>query len=90
MAVEISKLAKESLDTSLPIPLYYQLKQILEKNIMDGLWESGERIPSEAELCSIFGVSRITVRQAIRELSNAGLISTMAGKGTFIAKPKVS
>jgi len=90
MIVKTDNLSMESIDTGLPIPLYYQLKQILDKKIIIGIWKPGERIPTESELCRIFGVSRITVRQAIRELSNEGLVSAIAGKGTFISKPKLS
>ena len=69
-----------------PTPLYYQLKNILESKIRSQELKERERLPSEAELCSEFGVSRITVRQALSELLKDGLIYRERGKGTYIAE----
>lgn len=65
--------------------LYKQIKSELKKQILSGKLHVGEKIPSERELCEMFGVSRITVRQAINEAVNEGLLFTVQGKGTFIA-----
>ncbi len=81
---------KKELKTDIPLPLYYQLKQQLKKHITNGLWKVEERIPAERELCDIFRVSRTTVRQAINELVNEGLLYRSQGRGTFVAKPKLS
>lgn len=72
------------------IPLYRQLKLELQQRIADGEWKFGERIPSERELCEAHGVSRITVRQAIAEMVHEGLLERSQGKGTFVARPKIS
>lgn len=69
-------------------PLYLQIKESLKKQILDGHYVAQERLPSESELMVRFGVSRITVRQALRDLHNEGLIFTSQGKGTFARKPK--
>jgi len=69
-----------------PTPLYYQLKSILEEKIRSQELKERERLPSEAELCTEFGVSRITVRQALSELLKDGLIYRERGKGTYIAE----
>lgn len=72
-----------------PIPLYYQLKQILRERIESGDWPAGFAIPAERELCGEFGVSRATVRQAISGLVNEGLLKREQGRGTFVCRPKV-
>ncbi|MFT6123638.1 MAG: GntR family transcriptional regulator, partial [Oleiphilaceae bacterium] len=71
-------------------PLYIQIKLALKKQILSGEYAPYERLPSESELMSAFGVSRITVRQALKDLSSEGLVFTSQGKGTFASKPKAS
>ncbi|MCR4440738.1 MAG: GntR family transcriptional regulator [Peptococcaceae bacterium] len=71
------------------LPLYLQLKNIISGQIKDGVLKPGEKLPSERELCERYGVSRITVRQALNELSNEGLIDRSHGKGTFVSRTKV-
>jgi GntR family transcriptional regulator len=77
-----------SIDKNIPVPLYYQLKQILLEQMKHA--EVGELIPTETELCSIFNISRPTVRQAINELVTEGFLYRLKGKGTFISRPKIS
>lgn len=67
------------------VPLYSQLSTLLEKEIEDGKWKTGDKIPSETELCSMFSVSRITVRAAVDELADKGILMKIQGKGTFVA-----
>ena len=69
-------------------PLYAQIKEILKQRIMDGDYEVHERLPSESEMMKLFGVSRITVRQALRDLHTEGLVFSVQGKGTFVSRPK--
>lgn len=52
-----------------------------------GVWKSGDRIPSEAELAERFGASRMTVNRAVRELSDGGILNRRQGLGTFVASP---
>ena len=73
-----------------PLPLYFQLKELLRQEIESGHWQPGQRIPSEAELCQAFDISRSVVRQALRELEYQGLLYREQGKGTFVAQPKIS
>ena len=65
---------------SLRAQVYSQLK----KQLMEGVWKTGEKIPSENELCGSFGVSRVTVRAAIQQLEILGLVETKHGGGTFV------
>lgn len=69
-------------------PLHRQIRQQLRTRILDGSYAPDSRMPSEAELGAIFGVSRITVRQALGDLQKEGLIHRIHGKGTFVARPK--
>ncbi|UEP47003.1 GntR family transcriptional regulator [Burkholderia ambifaria] len=69
-------------------PLYVQIKDILRARILDGTYAPHSRMPSEHELCAMFGVSRITVRQALGDLQKEGLLFKLHGKGTFVSKPK--
>ena len=69
------------------IPLYTQLVGIIKQNISSGELNVGDLLPSEAELCRTMGISRNTVRQAIGELEEEGLVVRKRGKGTFVADP---
>lgn len=69
-----------------PTPLYFQLQSIFETKIYSQEWKENECVPSEAELCKEFNVSRATVRQALGALTRAGLIYRDRGKGTFVAE----
>lgn len=71
-----------------PLPLYVQIRDSLRRQILDGHFEVHERLPSENEMMNTFGVSRITIRQALRDLHNEGLVFSAQGKGTFVSKPK--
>lgn len=70
------------------LPLYLQIKESLKKQILAGEYAPYQRMPSESELMKTFSVSRITVRQALRDLHSEGLIFSTQGKGTFASKPK--
>jgi GntR family transcriptional regulator len=71
-----------------PTPLYAQIKEILRARILDGSYLPHQQMPSESEMMAAFNVSRITVRQALSDLQNEGLIFRIHGKGTFVSKPK--
>ncbi|MBO4873074.1 MAG: GntR family transcriptional regulator [Lachnospiraceae bacterium] len=66
------------------IPLYYQIEGYMKKKIMDGEWAVGEKIPTENELMELFDVSRATLRQAVGNLCNNGLLVRLQGRGTFV------
>ncbi|HNU06687.1 MAG TPA: GntR family transcriptional regulator [Pyrinomonadaceae bacterium] len=67
------------------IPLYYQLENVLREKISSGAFEPGDRMPTEIELIEQYGVSRITVRQALQALADDGLIERKQGRGTLVA-----
>jgi GntR family transcriptional regulator len=71
------------------IPLYQQLADRLRRQIAEGAYRIGDRLPSEDALGEEFGVSRITVRAALDQLSSAGLLRRQRGKGTFVSAPPV-
>lgn len=68
--------------------LYLQLESVLKQRMQGGDYAVGDRIPTEPELCEEFGVSRITVRRAIQDLVDEGLLKKIRGRGTFVAVPK--
>jgi GntR family transcriptional regulator len=68
-------------------PLYLQLQRILEDEIVSGKYSNRKKLPTEVELCQMYNVSRITVRQAISNLKNKGIIDSQQGKGTFVDIP---
>ena len=72
------------------VPLYQQVMDEIKKNIETGEYPANGRIPSEAELSEMYGVSRVTVRRSIEELANEGYLTKRQGKGTFVNPPKIS
>lgn len=70
------------------IPLYYQLENLLREKILSGAFAPGERLPTESDLVRQYGVSRVTVRQALTALAGEGLIERHQGRGTFVAERK--
>jgi len=78
-----------ALSRSSPEPLHRQLAALLEAAIRDGTLKPGERLPSESELIARYGVSRITVRQAVGALVLQQILLRKQGKGTFVTAPSV-
>ena len=67
-------------------PLYYQIRENLREKIKNNEYLPGSMIPSEAELCQHYGVSRVTVRRAVLDLVQEGLLNRGKGRGTFVAE----
>lgn len=78
-----------NLGKDVPIPLYYQIKARLLEAIESGQLKPGDRVLSERELTTQFGVSRMTARQALTEMESQGFLYRVQGKGTFVATPKL-
>lgn len=76
------------LDKKSPIPLYYQLKNLILDDIKSGKYALGESIPTEAEIIQEYQISRSTARQAIKELVQEGWLERKTSKGTFVTNPK--
>ena len=72
------------LNHSSPTPLYYQLRQMIRNNIVDGVWQDGMMLPSETQLATELKLSRQTVKQAYDGLVQEGLVSRKRGKGTYV------
>lgn len=69
-------------------PRYVAIKLFIHDAIKSGALRPGDRVPSEAELVSRFGVSRMTANRALRELQGAGVLVRRAGSGSFVAEAK--
>ena len=82
--VLFSKDKKSLVSTDLPSPLYHQLYSLIKTNILNGTLHFSEKLPSEDEVAREFDVSRITVKRAMNELANDGLVDRARGKGTHV------
>jgi len=76
---------KEKLRTESASPLYAQIMEQIRQDILRGVYTAGSRIPTETELEKRYAVSRVTVRRALSELTDEGLLERKQGKGTFVA-----
>lgn len=72
------------------IPHYFQIKDYFNKMIETEKWEAGHKLPSEHELARSFGVSRMTVRRAISELTQKGKLEARQGIGTFVVAQRLN
>lgn len=77
------------IDKSYPMPLYFQLKELLKKRIITKEWKPGSKISTELEICEFYDVSRITVRKALEELQQEGYLEKKQGKGTFVSDQSI-
>ncbi len=66
--------------------LYVQIYAILKEKITGGKWTAGAQIPTEDDLCKMYEVSKVTVREAIQELVREGHLKRQQGKGTFVSE----
>lgn len=71
-------------DSGETVPRYLQLAAILRTAILNGHYGTQQPFPTESELCAAHGVSRFTVREALRRLQNEGLIARRRGSGTVV------
>ena len=79
----------KTIDKNIPVPLYYQLKELILEAINENKYTAGDVIPTEKEISSYYQISRTTVRQAIGELVQEGILYRVKSKGTFVAEPKI-
>jgi GntR family transcriptional regulator len=73
-----------TVDRSSPLPAYFQVAQDLRRRIHEGEWGTGQRIAPEVDLAGHYGVSRVTVRQALAELAKDDLLERKRGSGTYV------
>jgi len=73
-----------------PLPLYYQLKDLIMEKIELEKYKPGDKLPTEEELCEKYNLSRTTVRNALKDLENKGLIRRERSLGTFVSLSKIS
>lgn len=78
--MEIRRVKREKVSEQ----VFQQMKQML----LQGEWMPGDRLPSEKELSEAFGVSRVTIRQALQQLVALGLVYTKLGEGSFVREPQ--
>ncbi len=74
------------LNENSPIPLYYQLQNIVRNKIEKGEYKIGDKIPSERKLSEKVGLSRMTIRKAINNLVKEGILERRRGQGTFVSQ----
>ena len=77
-----------TVDKGSPIPYYYQIEEWLRGLIASGQLKPGDMLANEISLSEKFGVSRMTVRQALNHLTSEGLLTRQRAKGTFVAPPR--
>jgi GntR family transcriptional regulator len=78
-----------TIDPTSPVPKYSQLRELLLGLMEEARLPVDAPIPSERELCQRYGLSRMTVRQAVDHLVSEGRLYRVPGKGTFVARPKI-
>ena len=74
--------------TGRPASLYARIREELRTLIVSGVWQPNDPLPSERDLMAQYGVSRITVRQALGDLQKESLIFKLAGKGAYVAQTR--
>jgi GntR family transcriptional regulator len=77
------------INTTSNVPLPHQIKENLREAVENETLRPQDMLPSERELCAVYGVNRAAVRQALHELVQEGLLGQVPGLGTFVAEPKV-
>lgn len=80
-------LSPEHLQANAAGPLYMKLRQAIETAISSGQLKHGDALPPEREIADFAGISRVTVRKAVDDLVEAGLLVRRHGSGTFVVKP---
>ncbi len=78
---------KRSANTA-ALPFHAQVRESLRAGILDGRYTPEQQLPSENELTALYEVSRITVRRALLDLENEGLVERLHGRGTFVRRPQ--
>ncbi len=80
---------KSVLDRNNPKPLYQQFRDVIEEKITSGEWKPNDKIPSENQLSSQYGLSRMTVRSVLMDLVKEERLYRVQGKGTYVSEQKI-
>lgn len=86
----IVEVCMKKVDKNSPLPMYYQLKEIIKEMIENEELRPNDPIVPERELCEYHGISRMTVNKAITSLVTEGYLYREQGRGTYVAEPKKS
>ena len=70
-----------------PVPIYVQIVKYVTSHIEDGSWQPGHRLPAERAMADDWGVAYLTIRRAMKELREKGLIVSVQGRGTYVKDP---
>jgi GntR family transcriptional regulator, histidine utilization repressor len=85
-----AELAASYRELGTEIAAYERVKQLITSRIKHGHWREGDQIPSENQLVNAFGLSRMTINRALRDLAAEGVLSRVMGVGTFVAATKTA
>ena len=69
------------------MPIYVQIVKYVTTHIEDGSWQPGHRLPAERAMADDWGVAYLTIRRAMKELREKGLIVSVQGRGTYVKDP---
>lgn len=69
------------------MPIYVQIVKYVTSHIEDGSWQPGHRLPAERAMADDWGVAYLTIRRAMKELREKGLIVSVQGRGTYVKDP---
>lgn len=86
VAASDAAMGENRLDADSGAPLFQQIATILRDRIVSGELEPGDRLPSEADLCALWGISRITAKRAMDMLAADGLVERARGRGTTVLR----
>lgn len=78
---------QQTIDRQSPVPYYQQVADVLADRISSGTLGQGDRLPSEGDLCAEFGLARATIRQALQELEQRGVVQRIPNRGVFVSRP---
>ena len=70
------------------MPIYVQIVNYVKAHIDDGSWPPGHRLPAERTMAADWGVAYLTIRRAMKELRDRGLVVSVQGRGTYIKDPR--
>lgn len=79
-----------TVDQDSAVPIYYQLAEAIRAKIEAKALRPGDQLPPERVIAEHFGISRMTVRQAMQRLEQDGILAKRRGAGTFVATPRVT